>query len=215
MKRLIVLLYIFSAALCLVRAQEAKTCFINMPDSISSLFTSVNRADFVDFLESKMKAEVSNRLGGKSEMTRLTADYIRLQTTPRSEWQMKLLPVNDSTKIICTVSTVSAPVADSHIRFYTSDWQELPLADCLPALPVKADFLPSLPDTVSYGVRDAYRQADLFFLKADLSEQDATLTFTFTTPDLMEKEAAEKLKPFVRRPLTYVWKEGRFLPAGE
>lgn len=214
MKRLIVLLFFFTT-FCLVRAQEAKTCFINMPDSMNVLFTSVNRADFVDFLESNMKAEVSNRLGGKSEMTRLTADYIRIKTTPQSEWQMKLLSVNDSTKIICTVSTVSAPVADSHIRFYTSDWQELPLADRLPALPVKADFLPSLPDTVSYGVRDAYRQADLFFLKADLSEQDATLTFTFTTPDLMEKEAAEKLKPFVRRPVIYVWKEGQFVPAGE
>ena len=71
-------------------AQLAKTCFTNMPDSLSPLLTAVNRADFIDFLESKMKAEVTNRFGGKSEMTELTPDYIRVQVTPQSTWQMKL-----------------------------------------------------------------------------------------------------------------------------
>ena len=44
-----------------LQAQEAKTCFKNMPDSICPLLSAVNRADFIDFLESKMKAEVTNR----------------------------------------------------------------------------------------------------------------------------------------------------------
>lgn len=52
-----------------LQAQEAKTCFKNMPDSICPLLSAVNRADFIDFLESKMKAEVTNSFGGKSEMT--------------------------------------------------------------------------------------------------------------------------------------------------
>jgi len=29
----------------------------------------------------------------------------------------------------------------------------------------------------------------------------------------MEKEAAEKLKPFLRRPVSYGWKEGKFVLA--
>ena len=37
-----------------LQAQEAKTLFVNMPDSLSPLLTKVNRADFIDFLESKM-----------------------------------------------------------------------------------------------------------------------------------------------------------------
>ena len=36
--------------------QEAKAVFVSMPDSLSPLLTAVNRADFIDFLESKMKA---------------------------------------------------------------------------------------------------------------------------------------------------------------
>ncbi|GAE82385.1 hypothetical protein JCM10512_586 [Bacteroides reticulotermitis JCM 10512] len=60
-------------------AQEAKKLFVSMPDSLCPLLTSVNRADCIDFLESKMKAEVDNRFGKKSEMTDLSKDYIRMQ----------------------------------------------------------------------------------------------------------------------------------------
>ena len=46
-----------------LQAQEAKTLFVNMPDSLSPLLTKVNREDCIDFLESKMKAQVENRFG--------------------------------------------------------------------------------------------------------------------------------------------------------
>lgn len=208
-----------SALICLVfvwvaslQAQEAKNYFKNMPDSLSPLLTSVNRADFIDFLDSKMKAEVSNSFGGKSEMTELTPDYISVKMTPQSTWQMKLLSVNDSTKVICTVSTVCAPACDSHINFYTTDWKELPASTYLSALPVMKDFFVEAPDSVDiYEYQGAFRQADMLLMKADLSSKDSTLTFAFTTPDYMEKEAAEKLKPFIRRPITYKWNQGRFI----
>ena len=159
-----------------------------------------------------MKAEVTNRFGGKSEMTELTPDYIRVQVTPQSTWQMKLLSVNDSIRLICTVSTVCAPACDSHIKFYTTDWKELPSAPYLASLPGMDDFIMPASDTIDvYRYQDARLQADMLLMKADLSGKDATLTFTFTTPDYMEREAAEKLKPFLRRPVSYTWKEGKFI----
>lgn len=212
MKKLNILLFLVFMAAGALRAQEAKTCFVNMPDSLSPLLSSVNRADFIDFLESKMKAEVTNNFGGKSEMTELSPDYIRVNISKQSTWQMKLLPVNDSTRIICAVSTVCAPVCDSHINFYTTDWKELPSASYLTALPMIDDFIVAAPDSVDiYEYQNARRQADMQLMKADLSAKDVTLTFTLTTPDYMEKEAAEKLKPFIRRPITYTWNQGRFI----
>lgn len=214
MKKQIVFIAVACMCAASLSAQSAKSCFTQMPDSLSPLLTAVNRADFIDFLESKMKAEVTNRFGGKSEMTELTADYIRVQVTPQSTWQMKLLPVNDSTRVVCTVATVCAPACDSHIRFYTTDWHELPTAPYLTALPGMDDFIAPASDTADvYRLRDARQQADMLLMKADLSGKDATLTFTFTTPDYMEKEAAETLKPYLRRPVSYRWKEGRFVPA--
>ena len=80
-KKLVVFLFVVCMGVGSLSAQLAKTCFTNMPDSLSPLLTAVNRADFIDFLESKMKAEVTNRFGGKSEMTELAPDYIRIQMT--------------------------------------------------------------------------------------------------------------------------------------
>lgn len=205
-KKTSLLLFLALAGMGTLQAQEARTCFVNMPDSLSPLLSSVNRADFIDFLDSKMKAEVTNTFGGKSEMTELSSDYIRVKMTGQSTWQMKLLPVNDSTKVICTISTVCAPACDSHIRFYTTAWEELPASTYLPDLPATDDFVAEVPDSADvYQYQSVRRQADMLLLKADLSAEDTRLTLTFTTPDYMEKQAAEKLKPFLRRPLSYSW----------
>lgn len=192
-------------------AQQAKTLFVNMPDSLSPLLTAVNRADCIDFLESNMRAVVENRFGRKSEMTVLGEDYIRMQMSPQTAWQMKVLPVNDSTKVICTVSTVCAPVCDSDIKFYTTDWKELPAEEFLFAQPVMDDFFQSA-DSAGYDFVNARRQADMLLMQVELSKETPTLTFTLTTPRYMEKETAEKLKPFLRRSIVYSWKEGKLIP---
>lgn len=192
-----------------VGAQEAKTLFVQMPDSLSPLLTAVNRADCIDFLASKMKAQVDNRFGRKSEMTHLSKDYICIQMSQQSTWQMKLLAINDSTNVICTVSTVCAPACDSHFQFYTTDWKELPVSDFITP-PVMEEFFETPDSAAAYEFDQARLQADMQLTKADLSQTDHTVTFTLTTPEYMEKEMAEKLKPFLRHPIVYTWKEGKF-----
>ncbi len=193
---------------CFLRAQEAKDCFINMPDSLSPLLTYVNRADCVDFLESSMRAEVTNRFGKRSEMTRLTTDYIRMQMTSETAWEMKLLPVDSVTRIICTVSTVCASACDSEIRFYTSDWQELSATRYLSSLPVIEDFLAD--SLARENNMELLSKVDMLLMKAELSPDDAALIFTCTTPDYREKEGAEQLAPLLNKVVTYRWSGGEF-----
>ncbi|WP_294627457.1 DUF3256 family protein [uncultured Bacteroides sp.] len=191
-------------------AQEAKTLFINMPDSLSPLLTKVNRADCIDFLESKMKARVENRFGKKSEMTELGKDYIRLQISPQTTWQMKVLALNDTASVVCTVSTACAPACDSTVRFYTTDWKPLDGTPFL-TLPAALDDFLHAPDSADvYAFDEARRSADVLLMKADFNKDNTELTVTLTTPDYMSKETAEKLKPFLRRPLIYRWKNGTF-----
>ena len=212
MKRLISTLCLF-AVLAVASAQEARTLFVHMPDSILPLLTPVNRADCIDFLDSRMRAVVTNRLGGKSEMLTLTPDYIRLQMTPKSTWQMRLLPLTDSTQVICTVSTVYGPAPDCTIRFYDTDWHFLPAVSYLPVLPQVEDFLLDMPDSAcNYRLRDVRRQADLRLLDATLTATGDSLVFRLGTPSYMEREAAEELKPFIRRSIPYLWRDGQFHP---
>lgn len=195
-----------------LHAQEAKTLFVNMPDSLSPLLTKVNRADCVDFLESKMKALVENRFGKKSEMTELGKDYIRMQISPQTTWQMKVLVLNDTTNIICTISTACAPACDSSIRFYTTDWKPLAESQFI-TLPTMNDFLntPDFTSTSIYAFDEARRPADILLMKADFNKENTDLTVTLTTPDYMSKETAEKLKTFLCRPIVYRWEHGAFI----
>lgn len=210
MNKMIITFLLACACSVGISAQQAKNYFINMPDSLMPLLTTVNRADCIDFLGSKMKAEVSNRFGSKSEMTDLSSDYIRMKMSDRSSWQMKLLATGDTTKVICTISTACAPVCDSAIRFYTTKWQELPVSDFLD-LPSIKNFI-SVPDTADYSVQDAVRQVDLLLMDATLSAADNSLTFTLTTPGYMESDVADKLKPYLHNPLIYNWEKNKFVP---
>ena len=105
-----------------------RDCIVRMPDSLMTLLTSVNRADCVDFREAGMEAKVTNRLGGTTELTQLTADYALWQYTSASQVEMKLLPLTDSTSVICLVRTVQLPAPDSRIAFYDEAWAPLPLS---------------------------------------------------------------------------------------
>ena len=207
-----ILLLILMICTCSLQAQDMKSLFIAMPDSLAPLLTKVNKEDFGDFLASNMKAEVKNRLGKNSEMLKLTADYLDLKMSESSEVQMKLLPVNDSVNVVCVVHTYKGPAADSNIRFYSTQWEELPLSSYL-TLP-KEDAFYKTP--VAEADQETYynlrKQADMYLFVAKLSEKDNTLLYSYTTPDYLDKDTAEKLKPFLNaEPLKYIWTgEGRF-----
>ena len=104
-----------------------RDCIAQMPDSVLTLLTKVNRADCIDFREAGMEAKVTNRLGGTTELSVLTDDYALWQYTSASQVEMKLLPLTDTTSVVCVVHTVLTPVADSRMAFYdAADWTPLP-----------------------------------------------------------------------------------------
>jgi hypothetical protein len=193
-----------------VVAQDMKSVFVAMPDSVTPLLTKVNREDCIDFLDSNMKAVVKNRFGNVAEMKVLTDDYVLMQTSEVGTLEMKLLPLADSTKVICMVKTVNVPVADSSVRFYTSDWsQQLDVKEFLQLPSMDAFFLPN--DSLKDEAILTRKKADMHLMKAQLSKEDTSLTFTYTTPDYLNEEDREKLLPHLRKePIVLRWSEGKF-----
>lgn len=203
---------IFVCMFCVmsVMAQDMKSVFVAMPDSVTPLLTKVNREDCIDFLDSNMKAVVKNRFGNVAEMKVLTDDYVLMQTSEVGTLEMKLLPLADSTKVICMVKTVNVPVADSSVRFYTSDWsQQLDVKEFLQLPSMDAFFLPN--DSLKDEAILTRKKADMHLMKAQLSKEDTSLTFTYTTPDYLNEEDREKLLPHLRKePIVLRWSEGKF-----
>lgn len=190
------------------RAQELRSLFVAMPDSVLPLLTKTNRMDCVDFLDSNMKAEVKNRFNNTSELKVLTKDYLELQLTSQSSVEMKLLPLNDSVKVVCMVHTVCGSVCDSEITFYDTLWKQLPAKNYITLPEVDRFYYLNTNDESYATVRKA---ADMNLMKANLSSEASTLTFIYTTPDYLSKEDREKLELYLRKePIVYQWVEGKF-----
>ena len=193
-----------------VSAQDMKSLFISMPDLVAPLLTKVNREDCVDFLVAKMEAKVKNKLGKVSQLDTLTADYLHLTMTKSSVLEMKLLPVNDSTRVVCLVKTVKAPVSDSDIAFFDTQWNPLEEKDYLESPEAELFFLQA--DSLNVKDEQVRALADLHLLDAKLSVEKQTLTFSYNTSQYLNKEDRKKLeKILLMKPVEYKWENGRFI----
>ena len=55
-----------STMLAVADTLTIRSLFTEMPDAVIPYLTKTNRLDFIDFMDSNMKAEVNNELEGKS-----------------------------------------------------------------------------------------------------------------------------------------------------
>jgi len=112
-------------------AQDLKIrdVFKQMPDSLMPYLTTNNRLDFIDFIDSDMKAEVANMTGGVSEMTALTDDSLSIRMSDALRVDMLLLdldePLDSIRQVVIFVETflVDSIYGESACKTYTTDWQ--------------------------------------------------------------------------------------------
>lgn len=111
-----------------------RTLFAEMPDTIIPYLTRNDRLDMMDFMDSNMKAEVSNSLGGRSQMTKFTPDTISIQLTEVSKIDFYLMqlpavaPIDSCTQAIMVVRTIGLEqeYIETETEFYSCCWRRLP-----------------------------------------------------------------------------------------
>jgi hypothetical protein len=204
-------LFLFVSALPAASAQEDMAgFFVRMPDEYILQLEDAWRKDLVDLYRSGKTAALDNTMGGRTVLLKLTPDYLLLQSTSRSTVEMKFLPLVNHTHIVCVVTTVSAPAADSRVEFFTTDWKPLP-ADGIWEPPAAGRFLKADAPRDSEAFREAMSCLDMDLVHFRLSEDDAVLKAEYTTPNYLNGEDRAKVMPFLKEaPEVYRWKTGRF-----
>ena len=96
--------------------------FKQMPDSLMPYLSKNNRLDFIDFLDSGMKAEVKNQLGGTSEMIALGDDSITIRMNPSLRTDLLLM---DSTVVMIETFSVDSIYGQSRVHYFTTAWQPI------------------------------------------------------------------------------------------
>ena len=115
-----------------------RNLFVAMPDSLIPYLSKNNRLDFIDFIESNMKAEVTNELGGKSQMTALADDSISIQLNDACHVDLLLLntteEVDSTRQVIAFVRTIGLENEDREcvVEFFSVKWNKLTVAPPLP-----------------------------------------------------------------------------------
>ena len=139
-------------------------------------------------------------------MDTLTDDYTHITLTPSSYLELRLLPVNDSTKIICVVKTLTVQAQESDIRFYDIEWKplidtfglnEMKNQDGNDASKLKTSFI-HRPDTMSIErFEELSKLVDPVMLSAKFDLEEPVLTFALS-PALATKEEKGQIKSILR-----------------
>ena len=102
MKKLFLLFLLCSSVACMaqMQTQTARELFKSMPDSLVPYLSTNNRLDMIDFMDAKMKAVVTNSLGGETEMVFLSDDSLAVKMNESSLLSMKTMQVDTAMIVV-------------------------------------------------------------------------------------------------------------------
>lgn len=205
-KRIFFILVLCAFVHDMARAENLRTLFINMPDSILPTLTRSERMDFLDYMDSGMKARVRNKLGGESVMTAFSDQSLTVMTSQSGRMEMVLFPRKKGENLICIIKTVTARYDDSRLSFYTENWE-----------PVPADDLIKLPLFDDYLTKEALKQDSLLEFKKksmlrlqSIVSVDGALEFRYTSIDDLGQDADKYRSWFKPTPIRYTWNGKKF-----
>lgn len=204
------LLVALSLSVPAAQAQRIADVFVTMPRQLLPALTDVNRADLVDFIDNGMRAAVTNAFDSTVVMTQMNDTYLSLKTSATGTLQMKMLPLNDSTSIVCLARTVCPGACLSDVRFYTTGWEKLD-GDTLFTMPPLAEFVTSNDSTFMADSVAHSSLADIDLYEVSLSPDSPSLTVRTTVADYATREEAERLRRWLKpQGVRMEWTGGRF-----
>ena len=120
----IVCLMVFVFAVLPMMAQKPKIAdvFKLMPDSLMPYLSKNNRLDMIDFMEAKMKAEVTNMLEGTTVMTALTEDSLSVNMNERLRFDMRLTMLDSLVVEVAKTYIISEHQEEKVVQYFSTAW---------------------------------------------------------------------------------------------
>lgn len=188
----------------------ASSALVRMPAQTLDLLTTSMRLDLLDYYRADSIYRVPNAMEGLSYLHRpLTKDYVKVQVTPVTTLTIRILP-HRRDRIAVTTYTIgdSLQAADSDIRFYDSNMQELK-RDKFIKLATTEDFLDF--EGVDHKTRKELAALIPFpTVEYTLSPDSGELHARLTSGEFLGKETLDKITPYLRRDRVYVWTGSKF-----
>ena len=105
-----------------IHARTVSEFFATAPDDVIRLIPQSTRLDMLDYFNYGSSRASENYFGGSSRVKALSDAVLDIQVDENVEMQFAVLPAKNDT-MIAVVTTLYLPVADSSVKFYTSEWK--------------------------------------------------------------------------------------------
>jgi len=109
----------------LLSSQNIEDIYVNMPDTLNPTLSRQNRLELIEYHKAHQSDSIANKIGNEAYLMSLDTlnERIVVKNTQSSTFEMKILQLEDSSKIIGIIRTVCAPVCMSSIEFYDLLWK--------------------------------------------------------------------------------------------
>ena len=178
-------------------SQTVEKWYVDMPDVLNPSLTKQNRLELLEYHKAGQGDSVVNRFGNQSLLMSLDTlnQQILVKNTPSSTFEMKILTLEDSTKIIGIIRTVCAPVCMSSVEFYDSAWNIIPLQFDMPKAIEWLD-VKSIPSD-KIDIQWARNLMGVGFISLRFSEKNQQILAKNNTLDFLSDEDRKVIAPYV------------------
>ena len=202
--RNLILVFFLSTSL-LAEGQNIGDLFKAMP---AALLPGVSEGNKTMLLVDSGETSIPYVLGEIKKLKQ-SNDYLEIKTSDIGTTQLKLLPLDNDSSIVCVIKTVCANACDSHISFYTTKWKKIEESDFLPEISKEIFFDSSKKEMENY--KYAVSLHHIYPISAVFSESGSDLTLTFNYKPLLTDDQIAEIKPFLKSDtVTLRWEDASF-----
>ena len=187
----------------------AREVFSNIHTSALELLSKSTRLDMLDYWDVDSVYKASNVMEGLSWLEKVTPDYLKVQITPASSLEVKILPGKKG-KFAMTIYTVGDDVQaqDSEIKFYDENLMELPASKYI-ELPKVKDFfeIPKGSVTKMSEIEDMIPFPTVAY---SANPENDDIEARLTVESYINQDDWNIAKLFVKPSLTLTWKKDKY-----
>lgn len=184
----------------------ARKVFENLQAAPLEVLKKTTRLDMLDYWDADSIYQAKNVLEGTSSLAAVAPDYLRVNVTPVSSLEIKLLPIAKGENVVMTLYTVGGKgtARDTSVAFYDSALRPIDGSRYFTEPALSRFFaLPKGSGVTMKEIEEAVPFATVVY-KASAESND--IQARLTAGDYLSVEAQELIKPYLRKDVTLAWK---------
>lgn len=182
----------------------ARKVFENLNASPLEILKKTTRLDMLDYWDADSVYNAVNAMNGISRLANVTPDYLKVEITPVSRLEIKILPDRKG-EIVMTVYSIGDSIqsTDSEVTFYTSDLVRLDREHYLPEFDLKNFF--DLPKGMPLKMKDIDELIPFPTVEYSASPDNNDLTMRLTSDNFMNLDDKKEIEPYLRKEVELIW----------